>query len=198
MGKFGLSRKALLSAAALLLMSWPAAASRRVALIIGNAEYWSLPKLKNSANDAAKMRDTLRDAGFETFYGVNLTRLQIEALLRKRASSLTPMRRRGRLRGAICERLRVRLSPGRRRQLRARHCRGEPFLRSGPRISSGAKRQLVLRNPRDARSATARAAGLSRRPRTRASAGCPSPSLGPSRAASRRQDSAEPGPSAIC
>ena len=192
MGKFGLSRKALLSAAALLLMSWPAAASRRVALIIGNAEYWSLPKLKNSANEAAKVRDTLRDAGFETFYGVNLTRLQIEALLRKRASSLTPMRRRGRLRGAICERLRVRLSPGRRRQLRARHCRGEPFF-FARRASCIIRRQTEagIATSRDARSAAAtpRAAGLSRRP---------SPSLGPSRAASRRQDSAEPGPSAIC
>jgi uncharacterized caspase-like protein len=29
------------------------------------------------------VRDTLRDVGFETFYGVNLTRLQIEELLRK-------------------------------------------------------------------------------------------------------------------
>jgi TPR repeat protein len=87
MGKFGLSRKALISAAALALLvcsAAPAAAvSRRVALIIGNADYGSLPRLKNSVNDATKVRDTLRDAGFETFYGVNLTHLEIEDLLRR-------------------------------------------------------------------------------------------------------------------
>jgi TPR repeat protein len=84
MGKFGLSRKTLLAAAALIFLSCPAlASSRRVALIIGNADYLSLPKLKNSVNDATKVRDTLRDAGFETFYGVNLTHLEIEELLRK-------------------------------------------------------------------------------------------------------------------
>src|SRR6185312_8382916 len=84
MGKFGLSRRALLALAALVAMLCPAAAaSRRVALIIGNADYLSLPRLKNSVNDATKVRDTLRDAGFETFFGVNLTHLQIEELLRK-------------------------------------------------------------------------------------------------------------------
>ena len=84
MSKFSRSRKALLAAAAVVLMLCPAAAaSRRVALIIGNADYLSLPRLKNSVNDATKVRDTLRDAGFETFYGVNLTHLQIEELLRK-------------------------------------------------------------------------------------------------------------------
>jgi len=84
MGKFGLSRKAVLAAVALIFTLCPAAAaSRRVALIIGNTDYLSLPRLKNSVNDATKVRDTLHDAGFETFYGVNLTHLEIEELLRK-------------------------------------------------------------------------------------------------------------------
>ena len=82
MGKFGL-RNALLAAALVLMVCPAVAASRRVALIIGNADYLSLPRLKNSVNDATKVRDTLRDAGFETFYGVNLTHLEIEELLRK-------------------------------------------------------------------------------------------------------------------
>ncbi len=78
---------ALASAAAgvaLLCGINPAAAvSRRVALVIGNAAYSALPALSNSVNDSAKGRDTLRDAGFEIFYGANLTHLEIEDLLRK-------------------------------------------------------------------------------------------------------------------
>ena len=81
-----LSRRSLGAAAglvALCLSGGAEAASRRVALVIGNAAYVSLPPLANSTNDAAKVRDTLRDAGFETFYGVNLGRLQTEALMRQ-------------------------------------------------------------------------------------------------------------------
>jgi TPR repeat protein len=87
MAKPGLSCRALIAAAALAVVACPLdaalAASRRVALIIGNADYAALPQLKNSVNDAAKVRDTLRDAGFETFFGANVTHLQIEDLLRK-------------------------------------------------------------------------------------------------------------------
>ena len=87
MAKPGLSPKALIAAAALAVMvcsaEAAAAASRRVALVIGNANYVSLPQLKNSVNDAGKVRDTLRDAGFETFFGTNLTHIQTEELLRK-------------------------------------------------------------------------------------------------------------------
>ena len=73
----------ILALAAALCTSSAAQASRRVALVIGNAAYTDLPALTNSVNDSAAVRDTLRDAGFETFYGANLTRLQIEDLLRK-------------------------------------------------------------------------------------------------------------------
>ena len=78
-------RKALIAAVALWFGGAVEAdaGSRRVALVIGNAAYTTLPQLQNSVNDASKVRDTLRDAGFETFYGANLTRLQVEDLLRK-------------------------------------------------------------------------------------------------------------------
>ena len=79
------SARALIAAAALYAASGlPAeAAARRVALVIGNAAYSALPALENSVHDAEKVRDTLRDAGFETYYGADLTHLQIEDLLRK-------------------------------------------------------------------------------------------------------------------
>ena len=86
MAKSGLFAKALaaLAIGAAIGAADPAcAASRRVALIIGNAAYASLPPLENSVNDATKVRDTLRDAGFETFFGANIGHLDIEELLRK-------------------------------------------------------------------------------------------------------------------
>src|SRR5947209_9527026 len=85
MARLSRSVKALIAAAALgaFIPSHADGASRRVALVIGNAAYASLPGLENSVNDASKMRDTLREAGFETYYGANLTHLQVEELLRK-------------------------------------------------------------------------------------------------------------------
>jgi TPR repeat protein len=74
---------ALAAAAALLLASAAEAAGRRVALVIGNAAYAWLPQLANSVNDSAKVRDTLREAGFDTFYGADLTRIDLEALIQR-------------------------------------------------------------------------------------------------------------------
>ncbi len=71
---------------ALLFWAAPAAAQaadKRVALVIGNAAYVSLPTLVNSVNDSVAMRDTLRAAGFETFYGADLKRIDIEALTQR-------------------------------------------------------------------------------------------------------------------
>ncbi len=73
------------------------AASRRVALIIGNAAYASLPPLENSVNDAGRLRDTLRDAGFETFYGENLTAFADRGL----GTELLPRRRQFRHRAGL-------------------------------------------------------------------------------------------------
>jgi uncharacterized caspase-like protein len=54
-----------LTAAALLLVSEPALADKRVALVLGNSAYQNVAPLPNPANDAAKMAATLKDAGFD-------------------------------------------------------------------------------------------------------------------------------------
>jgi uncharacterized caspase-like protein len=55
----------LLIAAVLLLVCQPAFAGKRVALVIGNSAYQSVPPLRNPANDAAMMEMTFRQAGFD-------------------------------------------------------------------------------------------------------------------------------------
>lgn len=47
------------------LLSGPALADRRVALVIGNSAYQNVVKLANPANDAAAMADTLKAANFD-------------------------------------------------------------------------------------------------------------------------------------
>ena len=54
-----------LLAAALLLLCQPAWASKRVALVIGNAAYQNAPMLPNPVNDGAVISATLKDAGFD-------------------------------------------------------------------------------------------------------------------------------------
>ncbi|SDI88290.1 MULTISPECIES: caspase family protein [Bradyrhizobium] len=55
----------ILTAAALLLVSEPALAEKRVALVLGNSAYQNVAPLANPANDGAKMAATLKDAGFD-------------------------------------------------------------------------------------------------------------------------------------
>jgi uncharacterized caspase-like protein len=55
----------ILTAAALLLVSEPALAEKRVALVLGNSAYQNVAPLPNPANDSAKMAATLKDAGFD-------------------------------------------------------------------------------------------------------------------------------------
>src|SRR3981189_3862149 len=55
----------ILTAAALLLVSEPALAEKRVALVLGNSAYQNVAPLTNPANDSAKMAATLKDAGFD-------------------------------------------------------------------------------------------------------------------------------------
>jgi uncharacterized caspase-like protein len=55
----------ILAAAALLLVSEPALAEKRVALVLGNSAYQNVTPLTNPANDSAKMAATLKDAGFD-------------------------------------------------------------------------------------------------------------------------------------
>ncbi|MGY3081219.1 putative caspase-like protein [Bradyrhizobium sp. LM6.10] len=55
----------LLLAASLLLAAQPAWATKRVALVVGNANYQNAPLLPNPANDAAAITATLKEAGFD-------------------------------------------------------------------------------------------------------------------------------------
>ena len=76
-----------LVAVALLLVLEPAshalALDRRVALVLGNADYATAPKLDNSVNDASAVRDALSRIGFEIYFGVNLKRIDTEELLKR-------------------------------------------------------------------------------------------------------------------
>lgn len=58
------SRLILCAALCLIVSIAPAAAEKRVALVIGNAAYGSLPRLDTPARDAELMADTLRALGF--------------------------------------------------------------------------------------------------------------------------------------
>ena len=63
-GSLKLCRWAL-AAAAFLLVSGPAFAEKRVALVLGNSAYQNVAPLANPVNDSAKIAATLKDAGFD-------------------------------------------------------------------------------------------------------------------------------------
>lgn len=68
---------------AVLLFASPALAAKKVALLIGNAEYsGSAARLKNPANDVAAMETTLSKVGFDVFTFTNLTRIGMSKALR--------------------------------------------------------------------------------------------------------------------
>src|SRR2546423_501674 len=54
-----------LAAAASLLVSGPAFAEKRVALVLGNSNYQNVAPLANPVNDSARIASTLKDAGFD-------------------------------------------------------------------------------------------------------------------------------------
>ena len=53
------------AAAALLMVSGPAFAEKRVALVLGNSAYQNVAPLANPVNDSARIATTLKDAGFD-------------------------------------------------------------------------------------------------------------------------------------
>src|SRR6185312_7114554 len=63
-GSLKLCRWAL-AAAAFFLVSEPAFAEKRVALVLGNSAYRNVAPLANPINDSAKIASTLKDAGFD-------------------------------------------------------------------------------------------------------------------------------------
>ncbi len=64
------------------------AAERRVAFVIGNSEYQSVPKLPNPKNDAEAVAKALKRSGFEVVTAVNLDRAQFDAAFEKFVRSL--------------------------------------------------------------------------------------------------------------
>src|SRR6266849_7661600 len=57
-----------------LVLSAPAHAEKRVALVIGNNDYKNVPKLQKAVNDARTMGDTLKQLGFSVMVAENQTR----------------------------------------------------------------------------------------------------------------------------
>lgn len=74
--RFGILRSFLLSAAA-LTFSADAFAENRVALVIGQSAYASVPALPNPANDARSMSELLTAAGFDVTTAGDLTQNQM-------------------------------------------------------------------------------------------------------------------------
>ena len=62
--------------------------NKRLALVIGNADYKYTSKLKNSANDAIDIAATLGNLGFEVISGVDQDRRQMDLLIREFGSRL--------------------------------------------------------------------------------------------------------------
>ncbi len=79
-------RKALAAScfglAALVATLAPAAAEKRVALIVGNSSYQHAPRLSNPGNDAGDMAAKLRSLGFEVVDGIDLGKRDMEKRIR--------------------------------------------------------------------------------------------------------------------
>jgi uncharacterized caspase-like protein len=71
-----------LAAAFTLLIALPAAAQKRVALVIGNSAYAHAAALANPANDAQDMAGVLSSMGFETILGLDLEKRAFDAKIR--------------------------------------------------------------------------------------------------------------------
>ena len=67
-------RTFFLVALGLMLSLTPAAAQKRVALVIGNDSYKNVTPLRKAANDAQRMAQTLKGLGFEVIAGTNQDR----------------------------------------------------------------------------------------------------------------------------
>ena len=75
---------------ALAVFANPAMAAKRVALVIGNDDYRSVPKLLKAVNDARTMAATLRQIGFTVTVAENQTRRQFSEALLAFDSALEP------------------------------------------------------------------------------------------------------------
>ena len=71
-----------------LLSIAPAAADKRVALVIGNSAYQNTAPLTNPGNDAADMSAALRKLGFIVVEGRDLDKLGMDRTVRQFAREL--------------------------------------------------------------------------------------------------------------
>jgi uncharacterized caspase-like protein len=80
----------LLVGGVLLLSASGTEAETRVALVIGNSAYKSVPSLRNPVNDARAMDEALSAVGFRVARLENATKAQIEAGLNELSRQLSP------------------------------------------------------------------------------------------------------------
>lgn len=66
----------------LVVQASPALAEKRIALVIGNANYEHAPALDNPANDARMINKTLRSVGFDTIEVLDADRMAMERAVR--------------------------------------------------------------------------------------------------------------------
>ena len=71
-----------------LVLTVPAFADKRVALVIGNSAYKSANELPNPKNDASDMGLALKRLGFEVLLGVNLDKAELDRKIRDFANAL--------------------------------------------------------------------------------------------------------------
>ncbi|MBO0765007.1 MAG: caspase family protein [Hyphomicrobiaceae bacterium] len=69
----------LVAVAAGLVLAQPAAAEKRVALVIGNSAYTNAGELPNPANDARDMAEVLKSVGIEVILGLDLDKRAFDA-----------------------------------------------------------------------------------------------------------------------
>jgi uncharacterized caspase-like protein len=79
----------LLGLAALLAALAPAAADKRVALVISNSAYGNVPRLQNPSNDASDMAAKLHGLGFDVIEGLDLGKRDMEKRIRAYAEQLS-------------------------------------------------------------------------------------------------------------
>ena len=78
----------IVAAAAALVLVQPAAAQKRVALIVGNSAYAHAGPLANPANDAADMAAALKEVGIEVLLGLDLDKRAFDLKVRDFARAL--------------------------------------------------------------------------------------------------------------
>jgi len=82
------SHRLLAPIVAYLLLVLPAAAEKRVALVVGNSAYVHANALPNPANDAADMARALAEVGFDVILGLDLNKQAFDGKVRDFARAL--------------------------------------------------------------------------------------------------------------